>query len=279
MAANVCWLVATNKPNEGDADDSDIEQRWTRALFDCAALGARSWSEAERQRLVYVILDQFADKAFIGAAAAFLVKSDLLHIERGDDDRAYLLSVREALWSRLKKTSHWQRHLWSSREGMEVHLKELIAAFFFKVSYGFGEETSYTKGIEGRPLLPFLPLLAEIASVAPNCPTIAHFFLDVAECVGGDAAGPYLLQAAERWVAEGDERFWGEFGVGRRVCTLGLQADLAATPEAWVDVGDRAAGAGVGRGREIEARYPYRTDEPDLIRTQSSGERFDLERG
>ena len=252
--ANADWLLATNKPAETDEDDGDIERVWTRALFECAAAGAKLWTPDDRHRLVFDLLNQFADEAFIDAAAAFLVKSDLLNIERGHADRVYLLSLRESIWSRLQKTSQWQRHLWSTRGGMEIHLKELIAAFFFKISYGFGQETSYTKGLEGAPMIPFLPLLTDIASAAPGCPMIAHLFLHVGELVGGDAAESYLLRAAEQWVVKCDERFWGEYGVGRKLCLLAMESDLGATPEAWLEIGDRAASAGVAEGENLKHR-------------------------
>ena len=263
---NVEWLIAMNQPGQGNGEGSDPEGQWEQALFEIAAVGAMSWSESEQQQWVYDVLNQFSDGAFVDAAATFLVKSDLLHIERGDKDRAYLLRVRERLWSRLKKTIHWKRHILSSRTGMDIHLKELIATIFFKVSSGFGREISYTKGLEGQPLLQFMPLLTEIAMAAPACPTIAHFYLDCVEIVGGDAAMAHLLQTAQHWVVEGNDRFWGELGIGRRVCILALQIGVKATPEAWVPIGDRAAGTGLAEGEELK-----RSAHAALLKSQGVG--------
>ena len=147
MRANRDWLLETNGPGEDGEDDGDIERVWTRGLMDYAAAHARHWPDDTRQALVFDVLTAFSDEAFIDAAAAFIVQSDLRLIEGDAEDRAYLLSVREALWPRLKQTWHWRSHLWSTRDGMEIHLKELISAFFMRATYGFGDGQAYTKGL------------------------------------------------------------------------------------------------------------------------------------
>ena len=245
MGANRDWLLATNAPGEDDEDDSDIERVWTRGLMDYAAAHARDWQQDTRQALVFDIITVFSDEAFIDAAAAFIVQSDLRLIEGDAEDRSYLLSVREALWPRLKQTPHWRSHLWSTSDGMEIHLKELISAFFMRVSYGFGESQAYTKGLADPELMPFIPLLLEITGEAPSCPTIAYLFLDILECLEPSTAEVPLTTAADRWADEANNRFWNELGIGRRVLSIGQSAEQLSDVSAWNKVCDALMTAGV----------------------------------
>ena len=146
IKTNHDWLIDTNGRGDEDDDDADLERTWTRALFECAATRARTWTDNERNTL---------DEAFIDTAAAFLVKSDLSHIEGDATHTQYLVDLRTRLWARLKTTTPWQRHCWSPRGGLEVHLNELILAFFCKVTSGFGHSTSYTKGLKDEQIIPF----------------------------------------------------------------------------------------------------------------------------
>ena len=114
LRANHDWLLETNGPCEDGEDDGDIERVWTRGLMELAAAYARHWPDDKRQALIFDVLKAFSDEAFIDAAAAFIVQSDIRLIEGDAEDRAYLLSVREAFWPRLKQTRHWRRHLWSA---------------------------------------------------------------------------------------------------------------------------------------------------------------------
>lgn len=246
MNANRDWLLETNRPGEDGEEDSDIERVWTRGLMDYAAAYARHWSDEMGQELVVDVIKAFSDEAFIDAAAAFIVQSDLHYIEGDAEDRAYLLSVREAFWPRLKKTWHWRSHLLSSRDGrMEIHLKELVSAFYMRLSYGFGNEQSYTKGLSDPELTLFLPLLSEIAGEAPSCPTIAHLYLNVLECLDPSTAEGPLVVSAERWAKEANNRFWNELGVGRRVLTIGLKAAVLSDISAWNAVCEALMAAGV----------------------------------
>ncbi|HDO51477.1 MAG TPA: hypothetical protein ENH05_01930 [Rhizobiales bacterium] len=245
MRANRDWLLETNRSGEDGEDDGDIERVWTRGLMDYAAAHARHWSDEMLQELVVDVLKAFSDVAFIDAAAAFIVQSDLHHIEGDAEDRAYLLSVREAFWPRLKETWHWRSHLRSSRDGMEIHLKELVSAFYMRLSYGFGDGQSYTKGLSDPELTLFLPLLSEIAGEAPSCPTIAHLYLNVLECLDPSMAEGPLAVTAEQWANEANNRFWNELGVGRRVLTIGQKAAVLSDISAWNAVCETLMAAGV----------------------------------
>ncbi len=246
MRANRDWLLETNRSGEAGEDESDIERVWTRGLMDYAAAHARQWPDEMCQELVIDVLKAFSDEAFIDAAAAFIVQSDLRHIEGDTADRAYLLSVREAFWPRLKETWHWRNHLRSSRDGrMEIHLKELVSAFYMRLSYGFGNGQSYTKGLSDAELTLFLPLLSEIAGEAPSCPTIAHLYLNVLECLDPSTAEGPLAVTAECWVKEANNRFWNELGVGNRVLTIGQKAVVLSDISAWNAVCEALMAAGV----------------------------------
>lgn len=245
MRANRNWLIETNGPGEDGEDDSDIERVWTRGLMDYAAAHARDWQDDTRQALVFDIITAFSDEAFIDATAAFIVQSDLRLIEGDVEDRAYLLSVRETLWPRLKQTRHWRSHLWSTSDGMEIHLKELISAFFMRASYGFGEGQAYTKGLADSELVPFIPLLLEIAGEAPSCPTIAYMYLHILECLEPSTAEAPLVTAADRWAKAANNRFWNELGIGRRVLSIGQKAERLSDVAAWNAVCDALMTAGV----------------------------------
>jgi hypothetical protein len=252
LEANRDWLVDTNGPGEDGEDERDLERTWTRGLFECAAAHASGWSNEERNTLIFDVLDNFSDEAFIDGAAAFLVQSDLAHIEGDAADTAYLVDIRQKLWARLKETARWQQHLWSPRDGMEIHLKELIAAFFFKLSYGFGSDTAYTKGLQEDQLTPFLPLLTEMAVASAPCPTIAHLFLDVLELLKPRKAEPFLAAAAVRWKTDGDQRFWNELGVGQRVCAIAEKAECESSVQPWAEIADIIAATGVAAGETLQ---------------------------
>ncbi len=254
VRANRNWLLETNGPGKDGDDDGDIERVWTRGLMDYAATHARCWPKGQRQELIVDVIKAFSDEAFIDAAAAFIVQSDLRLIEGDAKDRAYLLSIRQMFWPRLKQTKHWRRHLWSSRDGMEIHLKELISAFYMRLSYGFGDGQSYTKGISGSELTPFLPLLSEIASEAPSCPTIAYFLLDLLEKIDPRNAEPFLVGPAARWAASATGRFWGELGVGARVCAIAQKAETFSSERIWSSISDAIVESGVPAGEELRRR-------------------------
>ncbi|MDE0305658.1 MAG: hypothetical protein OXI87_12395 [Albidovulum sp.] len=245
MRANRDWLLETNKPGEDWEDDDDIDCHWTRGLMDYAAAHARRWTEEVRRELVYDVLAAFSDEAFIGAAAVFVLQSDLLHIEGGGDDRAHLLSVRKTIWPRLKEARHWCGHLQSSRDGMEIHLKMLISAFYMRLSSGFGDGTPYTKGLSDPELTPFLPLLSEIAGEASRCPTIALLYLHILECLEPSTAEASLASSAEIWARDADIRFWKEFGIGSRVLAIGSKASTLTNKEKWQIVCESVMAAGV----------------------------------
>lgn len=245
MRANRDWLLETNGPVEDGEDDGDIERVWTRGLMDYAAAHARHWSDEMCQELVFDVVKAFSDEAFIDAAAAFIVQSDLHFIEGDAADRTYLLSVREAFWPRLRETRHWRSHLWSPRDGMESHLEELISAFYMRLSYGFGNGQSYTKGLSDTELTLFLPQLSEIAGEAPSCPTVAYLYLNVLECLDPSTAEGPLAVTAERWAKEANNRFWNELGIGRRVLIIGQKAAVLSDISAWNAVCEALMAAGV----------------------------------
>ena len=245
MRANRNWLLETNRRGEDWEDDDDIERVWTRGLMDFAATHASHWTEELRRDLIFDVLGAFSDEAFIDVAAAFVVQSDLLHIEGNADDRAYLLSVRETIWPRLKETRHWRSHLRSWSDAMEIDLKRLISAFYMRRNYGFGNGTSYTKGLSDPELTLFLPLLSEIASEASSCPTIALLLLDFLECLKPSTAETSLTVPAEFWAKNANSRFWREYGIGSRVLAIGSQASVLTNKSAWNAVCEALMTAGV----------------------------------
>jgi hypothetical protein len=252
LKANHDWLIDANGRGDEDDDDTDLERTWTRALFECSATRAKTWTDNERNTLVFDVLDQFCDEAFIDTAAAFLFKSDLSHIEGDAADTQYLVDLRTRLWARLKTTTPWKRHCWSPRGGLEIHLNELILAFFCKVAGGFGHATSYTKGLKDEQIIPFLPVLTEIAVASAPCPSIARLFLDVLELIDPQKAEPLLLSAATSWSSRSDQRFWNESGIGQRVCALAERAAIQPPAQQWIEIADGIAATGVVAGETLK---------------------------
>jgi hypothetical protein len=252
LKANHDWLIDANGHGDEDDDDTDLERTWTRALFECAATCAKTWTDNERNTLVFDVLDQFADEAFIDTAAAFLLKSDLNHIEGDSADTQYLVDLRARLLVRLKTTTPWKRHCRSPRGGLEIHLNELILAFFCKFASGFGHATSYTKGLKDEQIIPFLPVLTEIAVASARCPSIARLFLDVLELIDPQKAEPFLLSAAISWSSCGDQRFWNELGIGQRVCALAGKAGIQPPGQQWTEIADVIAATGVVAGETLK---------------------------
>jgi hypothetical protein len=259
LKANHDWLIDANGRGDEDDDDTDLERTWTRELFECAATCAKTWTDSERNTLVFGVLDQFSDEAFIDTAAAFLLKSDLNHIEGDAADTQYLVDLRARLWARLKTTTPWKRHCRSPRGGLEIHLNELILAFFCKIAGGFGHNTSYTKGLNDEQIIPFLPVLTEIAVASAPCPSIAILFLDVLELVDPQKAEPFLLSAATSWLSRGDQRFWNELGIGQRVCVLAGKAAIQPPAQQWIEIADVIAATGVVAGETLKQALSART--------------------
>ncbi len=252
LNANRDWLIDANERGDEDDDDTDLERTWTRALFECAATRAKIWTAAERDALVFDVLDKFSDEAFIDTAAAFLVKSDLTHIEGDTAATQYLVDVRTRLWARLKNTSPWQRHCRSPSGGLEIHLNELILAFFCEVVGVFGHHTSYTKGLNDDQIVPFLPVLTEMAVASAPCPSIARLLLDLLELVNPQKAEPFLLKAAVCWSARGNQRFWNELGIGQRVCALAEKMAIQPPAQQWIEIADVIAATGVVAGETFK---------------------------
>jgi hypothetical protein len=252
IKANHDWLIDANGRGDEDDDDTDLERTWTRALFECAATSAKTWTGNERNALVFDHLDQFSDEAFIDTAAAFLLKSDLNHIEGAAADTQYLVDLRTRLWTRLKTTTPWKRHCRSPRGGLEFHLNELILAFFCKVAGGFGHATSYTKGLKDEQIIPFLPVLTEMAVASTPCPSIASLFLDLLELIDPRKTEPFLLSAATSWSSLGHQRFWNEFGIGQRVCVLAGKAAIQPPAQLWIEIADVIAATGVVAGETLK---------------------------
>lgn len=245
IRANRDWLLVTNGPSEDGEDDGDIERVWTRGLMDYVAKHARHWPDDTRQELVFGVLKAFSDEAFIDAAAALIVQSDIRLIEGDMEDRSYLASLRGELWPRLKQTWHWRSHLWSTSDGMEIHLKELVSAYFMRASYGFGEGQAYTKGLSDPELAPFMPLLLEFVGEAPSCPNIAYMYLHILECQEPSIAEVPLAAAAAGWAKAANNRFWNELGIGRRVLSIGHKAAQLSDTSAWYAVCEALMAAGV----------------------------------
>ena len=256
VRASRAWLLETNGPAGSDEDDRDYERAWTRGIFECAASRAKVWSSGEREELIFDVLKGFSNQAFISAAAAFLVQSDLLHIEGGADDTAYLVELRQRLWSRLKETHRWQQHLWSSsRRGMEINLHKLIGAFFFKVSEGFGGMTGYMGGFVDAQLKPFLPVLTEISVAVGACRTISPLLLDVLEKVSPDASAKSLLEAAACWEKSASPGFWEFSNIGTRVASLASRQGINTDDKpAWIKIADSIAAAGVAEGEQLKRK-------------------------
>lgn len=252
LKANHDWLIDANGRGDEDDDDTDLERTWTRALFECAAICAKTWTDNERNTLVFDVLDQFSDEAFIDTAAAFLLKSDLNHIEGDAADTQYLVALRARLWARLKTTTPWKRHCRSPRGGLEIHLNDLISAFFCKLASGLGHATSYTRGLTDKQIIPLLPVLTEIAAACATCPSIARLFLDVLELIDPQKAEPFLLSAAISWSSRGDQRFWNELGIGQRVSALAGKAAIQPPAQQWVEIADVIAATGVVAGETLK---------------------------
>ena len=252
LKANRDWLIDANDHGEEDEDGTDLERSWTRALFECAAICAKTWTDNQRNTLVFDVLDQFCDEAFIDTAAAFLVKSDLNHIEGAAADTQYLVDLRYRLWARLRTTTPWKRHCRSPRGGLEIHLNELILAFFCKIDGGFGHHTSYTKDLKDEQIVPILPVLTEIVVALAACPSIAILFLDVLELIKPQKAEPFLLTAATSWSSHGDRRFWNELGIGQRVCALAGKVEIQQPAQQWIEVADVIAATGVVLGETFK---------------------------
>lgn len=252
LNANRDWLIDANGRGNEDDDDTDLERTWTRALFECAATRAKTWTNDQRDALVFDVLDQFSDEAFIETAAAFLVKSDLNHAEGDAADTKYLVDVRTRLWARLKTASPWQRHCRSPRGGLELHLNELILAFFCKVTAGFGHHSSYTKGLNDDQIVPFLPVLTEMVVASAPCPSIAQLLLDLFELIDPQKAESFLMNAAVSWSLRGDQRFWNEHGIGQRVCALADRAAIQPPVQQWIEIADVIAATGIVAGETLK---------------------------
>jgi hypothetical protein len=252
LNANRNWLIDANERGDEDDDDTDLERTWTRALFECAATRAKTWADAKRNTLVFDVLDQFSDEPFIDTAAAFVVKSDLNHIEGDAAATQYLVDLRARLWARQKSTTPWQRHCRSPRGGLEIHLNELTLAFFCKIAGGFGHHTSYTKGLNDDQIIPFLPVLTEMAVASAPCPSVARLLLDLLELIDPQKAEPFLLKAAVSWSARGNQRFWNEFGIGQRVCSLSEKVAIQPPAEQWMEISDAIAATGVVAGEKFK---------------------------
>ena len=154
-------------------------------------------------------------------------------------------SFSESEAPRLQETWHWRSHLWSASDGMEIHLKELVSAFYMRFSYGFGDGQSYTKGFSDPELTPYLPLLSEIASEAPSCPTIAYLYLNVLECLEPSTAEGALVSVAELWANNANNRFWNELGIGRRVLMIAQKAKILTKMAAWSAVCEALVEVGI----------------------------------
>jgi hypothetical protein len=252
LNANRDWLIDANKPGDEDDDDTDLERSWTRALFECAATRAKTWTDAERDVLVFNVLDKFSDEAFIDTAAAFLVKSDLTHIEGDTATTQYLVALRTRLWARLKATTPWKAHCWSPRGGLEIHLSELIFAFFCKVAGGFGHHVSYTKGLRDEQIIPFVPILTEIVEASAACPSVARMFLDVLELIDPQKGELFLFPAATSWLPHGDQHFWNELGIGQRACAIVEKAAIQPPTHRWIEIADAIAATGVVAGETLK---------------------------
>jgi hypothetical protein len=160
--------------------------------------------------------------------------------------------LRTRLWALLKTTTPWQRHCRSPRGGLEIHLNELVLAFFCKVAGGFSHHTSYTKGLNGGQIIPFLPVLTEMAVASAPCSFIARLLLDLLELIDPQKAEPFLLSAAVSWSARGNQRFWNESGIGQRVCALVGQAAIQPSAQQWIEIADVIAATGVVAGETLK---------------------------
>jgi hypothetical protein len=137
---------------------------------------------------------------------------------------------------------------------MEIHLKELMSALFFTISYGFGDGQRYTGSLREEQLSPFLPILTEIAIDAGACPITALLFLKAFESLEPRCVAPFVTNAADAWVPGADIRFWTDLRIGQRVCRI-LGA-VQTSPESATQISiiaDAISAAGVIEGETLQA--------------------------
>jgi hypothetical protein len=97
-----------------------------------------------------------------------------------------------------------------------------------------------------------LPVLTEMAVASAPCPSIARPLLDLLELIDPQKAEPFLLNAALRWSARGNQRFWNELGIGQRVCALAQKVTIQPPAQQWIEIADVIAATGVVTGETLK---------------------------
>jgi hypothetical protein len=247
------WLIAAN--TQDARGPRDFERVWSRALMTCAAHILKTWSEAQCEERVYLLLDEFTDEAFLSLGTTLLTQSDLIHIEGRADNTAHLAQLRARLWKSLQDRECWRRHGWSHDGRYEHHLYDLVSAFFMKISYGFGNVQAYTGGLTQDQVEPFLETLSELTVSARHCSTTALLFLDVMSLIDQWVAEQALRRVASVWAAHNPVKFWQSGNIGTRVCNTVLQlTDRELDAEAWLPIAEATASAGMPAGSRLRAR-------------------------
>lgn len=249
--ANLPWLVDANREVE-DADPDDLESQWTTALFKCAAHHAKDWTNEERERLIFAPLSGFSDEAFLVAAAAFLVDSDLMNIEGDSADRTYLVEIREFLWERTLATTHWRWLVQSSSGRMSIQIAPLLSAFFLSLDIGIGKKQRYTAGLSSDELRVFLPFLTKLAIEAGAHPGVATRLCEILADLPPADAFQSAFESASAWASGATAEFWSDYGIGSRIARIleeGLSDD--ADLERLSLIADAIGSAGVVQGESL----------------------------
>jgi hypothetical protein len=253
--ANRDWLLQANGGSDEDTDAPDVENHWTSPLFECAARLAPLWTDAQQEEHIFALLDQFSPDVFFSVAAAFLIESDIQHLNAGATDTYHLGKLRARLWTSMRRRKEWERHKWSRNGRVEIHLNDLLSTLFMKQSRGFGDQLSYAHEFGEAQLTAFCTTLTELAVDAGPCPTIATLHLDVLDLLPTQITATSLEQVAAVWLREAENGFWNTARIGERVATIAkVCIHTKAQAEIWRPIAVAISAAGVPAGETLLKR-------------------------
>lgn len=250
------WTAIGNRAQEERSDWDEYESEWTDSLYRLAAARAFSWTAEQRQRMVFDRLKTLSDKAFVSAAAKFLVQSDLEHIMGGPEETAWLAKCRSSIWDQLRERGIWKSHEWSNSFGIDHRLVELTSAIYCKANWGVTQR-SYLGGLVPDQILPFVETQKQLCLSANKCHICAVHLIDVLEKLPTQTIQQPLLEVLGAWVEgrSANMKFWEKGRLGARVCALISVAQLSPTkvPE-LMNVLDTLSSAGVGSAAILETK-------------------------
>jgi hypothetical protein len=216
------WTYVANGSELEEAEDPDrTPDHWNEAYFKLVSYCLPGLTVGEIDGTVLGPVTALPGEAFLDIMTIFLRNVDTVYFSDRGLSEAEAVHVRAALARKLLETRLWK---WQSRDSSTSifsHLGPAVAVVFFNDYASLVPAKCYLLEKDIGGLGPFLPVLDEVVQEGTFF-FVALTLLNLLQVSPRPEHLPLVVTAGRVWFAAhpDDKAFWGEQGVGRRLCSI-----------------------------------------------------------